>query len=74
MKGHGQIMALLNGWNKNIGKLMAGTGNRGFAADGRSREKNSGFTGYENFQPENNSQSIATPAKQKTKNCEELNL
>ena len=43
--GHGQIMALLNGWNKKIGKLMAGTGNGGFAVDEKSGEKNSGFAG-----------------------------
>ena len=43
MKGHGQLMALLNGWNKKIGKLMVGTGNGGFAADGRPGEKNSGL-------------------------------
>ena len=36
MKGRGQLMALLNDWNKKIGKLMVGTVNRGFAADERS--------------------------------------
>ena len=46
MKGHGQLMALLNGWNKRIGKLMVGTGNRGFVADGRSEEKNSGLANF----------------------------
>ena len=49
MKGYGQLMALLNGWNKKIGKLMVGIGNGGFAVDGRSGEKNSGFVGCENF-------------------------
>ena len=43
MKGHGQLMVLLNGWNKNIGKLMVGTGNGGFAADGRSRRRTVGL-------------------------------
>ena len=42
LKGHGQLMALLNGWNKKIGKLMVGTRNGGFAADGRPGEKSSG--------------------------------
>ena len=35
LKGLGQLMALLNGWNKKIGKLMVGIGNGGFAVDER---------------------------------------
>ena len=42
MKGHGQLIPLLNGWNKKIGKLMVGIGNRGFAADERSRRRTVG--------------------------------
>ena len=63
MKGHGQLMALLNGWNKKIGKLMVGTENGGFVEDGRPGEKNSGrmrkfrtlrkFCSLENFQAVN---------------------
>ena len=62
MNGHGQLMVLLNGWNKKIGKLMVGTRNRGFTAKGRSGRRIVGlriFTGYEkfrsleNFQAEN---------------------
>ena len=36
------LNCLLNGWIKKIGKLMVGTGNGGFATDGRPGEKNSG--------------------------------
>ena len=89
MKGHGQLMTLLNGWNKKIGKLMVGTRNGGFVADGRPGEKNSGpmnfcrvqkfcnllkFRNLESFQAKNYSKPTAAPAKQKTKNCEETNL
>ena len=37
LKGHSQLMVLLNGWNKKIGKLMVGTRNRGFEAYKRPR-------------------------------------
>ena len=35
------LKCLSNGWFKKKGKLMAGTGNEGFAVDGRGREMNS---------------------------------
>ena len=75
MKGHGQLMALINGWNKNIGKLMVGTRNGGFAADGRPGRRTVACEfSLESFQAENYFQPTVTPAKQKTKNCEETNL
>ena len=36
------LKCLLNGWIKKNGKLMVGPRNRGFVANGRSREMNSG--------------------------------
>ena len=36
------LKCLLNGWIKKKMKLMVGTGNGGFLANGRSREMNSG--------------------------------
>ena len=77
------LKCFLNGWIKKIGKLMVGTGKGGFAAGGRPGEKNSGlenFAGCENFtawkisRKKTTPQSTTTPAKQKTKNCEETNL
>ena len=35
------LKCLLNGWFKKKGKLMAGSGNEGFATDERGREMNS---------------------------------
>ena len=57
---------------------MVGTGNGGFAADGRSREMNSGpakiLQAAKISRQKTTPQLTATLAKQKTKNCEETNL